>query len=233
MNALIPQTGSDKPVLLGDILVKNNLITAEQLQEVLTFQAGLEKYRPLGLILVEKKLITVKQLNHYIDINHKRPKIGEILVRTKAITREQLLMAMTYKKTTRQRLAQILVQLGYTTETAVHQALAMQMNVPFVDLDRTTLGPEVGGFISKTYAVKNSAVPINVSPIDLTVAVEDPTNYVLREELQTLTKLKVIVVTSTKDQIARAIQRVYVTNKLTGELLIEEGFQFAEPGKAY
>lgn len=233
MNTTDPQPPSGKPLLLGDVLVKNKLITAAQLQEVLTYQAGLEKYRPLGLILVDKKLITVKQLNHFLDINRKRPKIGEILVSTKAITREQLDMAVTYKKTSRQRLGQILVQLGYTSEAAIHQALAIQMNVPFVDLDHTTLGTNIEGFIPKTYALKNRAVPINASPSDLTIAVEDPTNFALMAELQTLTKLKVTVVTSTKDMIARAIQRVYDTNKLTGELVIEEGFQFAESGKAF
>ena len=224
---------SAKPLLLGDLLVKNTLITAEQLQEVLAYQAGLEKYRPLGLLLVDKKFITVKQLNHFLDTNRKRPKIGEILVSTKSITREQLDVAMAQKKTLRKRVGQILVQLGYTTETAIHQALAIQMNVPFVDLDHTTLGTNIKGFIPKTYAVKSRVVPINATPNDLTVAVEDPTNFALMAELQTLAKLKVHVVTSTKDMIAQAIQRVYVTNKLTGELVIEEGFQFAESGKAF
>jgi hypothetical protein len=233
MNTPSPQAHPNKPLLLGDVLVKSKLITPEQLQEVLAYQATLESYRPLGLILVDKNLITVKQLNHFLDINRKRPKIGEVLVSTKAITREQLDMALTRKKTTRQRLGQILLELGYLKEEALHQALAIQMNVPFVDLDHTTLGTNVEGFIPKNYAIKNRAVPINASPKELTIAVEDPTNFVLMAELQTMTKLQVIIVTSTKDMISRAIQRVYVTNQLTGELVIQEGFQFAEAGKAF
>ena len=95
------------------------------------------------------------------------------------------------------------------------------------------MGPNVEGFIQKNYALKNRAVPISVSAIELMIAVEDPTNFVLMAELQTMTKLQLNIVTSTKDMISRTLQRVYVTNQLTGELVIQEGFQFAESGKAF
>lgn len=236
MNTTGPSAASNKPLLLGDVLVRSKLITPEQLQEVLAYQAGLQTYRPLGLILVDNKLITVKQLNHFLDINRKRPKIGEILVSAKVITREQLDMAITHKIThkepSRRRLGQKLLQLGYVTEVALHQALAIQMNVPFLDLDHTTLGANVDGFIPKSYALKNRAIPINATPQELTIAVDDPTNFVLMAELQTMTKLQVTIVTSTKDMISRAIVRVYA-NQLIGELVIQEGFQFADSGKAF
>ena len=141
MNSPGPNALDSKPLLLGDVLVKSKLITPEQLQEVLTFQTGLETYRPLGLILVDKNLITIKQLNHFLDINRKRQKIGEVLVSTKAITREQLETAIARKKTTRQRLGQILLELGYIKQEALQQALAIQMNVPFVDSTTQRWGP--------------------------------------------------------------------------------------------
>lgn len=233
MNPPSHQAHSDKQPLLGDLLVMTKLITAEQLQEVLTYQAGLKKYRPLGLILVDKKLITAWQLNHFLDIYRKRAKIGEILVNSKAITTKDLNIALQFKKTIGKRLGQVLLQLGHVKEDVLQQGLALQRNIPFVELDRTTLAPNLAGFIHTSYAQKNLVVPIQSSPADLTIAVEDPTNYILITELQAMIKLKVLIVTSTKGQIARAIQRVYVTNKLTGELVVEEGFQFEEAGKAF
>jgi hypothetical protein len=228
-----PPASSDKKPLLGDLLVKANAITAEQLQEVLAYQAGLKKYRPLGLLLVDKKLITIKQLNRFLDTYRKRPCIGEILVSTKAITREQLEVAMQFKKSGGQRLGQVLIKLGYIKEDDLQTAVAIQRNTPFMDLDRTTFTPNLSGFIPVSYAQRNRVVPIHSTPADLTIAVEDPTNFALMSELQTLTKLQVHVVTSTKDMISRAIQRVYVTNQLAGDLVIEEGFEFAESGKAF
>ena len=99
--------------------------------------------------------------------------------------------------------------------------------------DRTTFTPNLTGFIPASYAQKHRVVPINSSPADLTVAVEDPTNFAVMAELQTMTKLPVHIVMSSKDMISRAIQRVYVTNHLAGELVVEEGFQFAASGKAF
>ena len=103
MKASTSPASSDNKPLLGDLLVKASIITGEQLQEVLSYQAGLENYRPLGMILVDKKLITIKQLNRFLDTYRKRPCIGEILVSTKAITREQLEVAMQFRKAGAQR----------------------------------------------------------------------------------------------------------------------------------
>ena len=205
----------DQP-LLGDLLVTTKIITGEQLKAMLDYQAGLKKYKPLGQILIEKKLLTVKELNHLLDFYRKRLRIGEILVKTGAITKEQLLVALQFKQTTSKRLGEVLLRLEYLDEDAVQNAVAMQKNVLFVDLDRTTLGDNMGGFIPKTYSVKNRVVPVAVSPNGLTIAVEDRTDFSLLAELQSLTKLKVTVVTSSKDMISRAIQRVYVTNQIEG-----------------
>lgn len=233
MKTIRHRAHSEDQPLLGDLLVMTKLITSEQLKNMLEHQAGLKKYTPLGRILVEKKLVTLRQLNHILDVYRKRLRIGEILVKTQAITTDQLLVALQFKKTIRQRLGEVLLKLEYLDEDAVQNAVAMQKNVSFVDLDRTTLGMNVGGFIPKTYAVKNRVVPIEASPNSLTIAVEDPTDFALLAELQSLSTLRVTVVTSTKAMITRAIQRIYVTNKLAGELVVEEGFQFAASGKAF
>ena len=217
--------------MLGDLLVASKIITDAQLSAVLADQAGLKKYKPLGQILVEKKLVTVRQLNHILGVYRKRLRLGEILVKSKTITKDELLIALQFRKTSGKRLGQVLLKLGNLNEEALQNAVAIQMNVPFVDLDRTTLGSKLERIIPHAHATKHCVVPISASLIEVTIAVKDPSNFFLMAELQTLTTFKVAIVASTEAMICRAIQRVYVTRKLAPEVVTDERVQLVESGR--
>src|SRR4026207_660820 len=85
---------------LGTLMISDGLITDVQLQEALRAQNGLEVYSPVGEILVEQNAISVKQLNLFMDKHHKRARLGEVLLKSGIITREQLEVALTHQKTT-------------------------------------------------------------------------------------------------------------------------------------
>jgi hypothetical protein len=83
--------------LLGDLLIREGLITRAQLDEALRAQARADEPRPLGEILVDRGVITQGQLNLVLDRYHKKYRLGDLLVETNAITEEQLDLALAHR----------------------------------------------------------------------------------------------------------------------------------------
>src|SRR5262245_39364011 len=85
----------DSSLRLGDILINEGLATHEDIQKALRLQSASRIYRPLGHILVAQNVISRRQLLSVLERHQRHSKIGEILVKTKVITSEQLEIALT------------------------------------------------------------------------------------------------------------------------------------------
>ena len=141
-----------------------------------------------------------------------RSKLGEILVRSGAINQQQLDHALAQQKQLKKPLGQILLTLNYLNDEALRHAIASQLNVPFVDLDRTVIDRHLSKFISRSYAKRHALVPVAQFGRTLTVAMDDPSNRGVAEELQRLTSFTITVVTATADGIQRSFAKLYESN---------------------
>jgi hypothetical protein len=103
---------------LGELLVREGLISPGQLQEALREQAELTTYAPLGQILVHSNVITEAQLNLVLDKHHKRARLGDLLVEAGVITQEQLATALEHQRQTGSRLGDVFVQQRIPTTMA-------------------------------------------------------------------------------------------------------------------
>lgn len=195
----------------GDLLVEEGLIRPEQLLEALRIQGGMSSYVPFGQILLNQKWLTRLQLTKVLKRHRKSARLGELLVRAGRITAEQLQTALAGQAQTRKPLGSTLVALGYITEETMRDALCAQMHVNFFDLDRLEIDPALARLINEKYALRRLVVPLFRAPQALVVAVDDPTDVTLIEELQQLLQLRVEIVTSTTAKIQRAIARLYAT----------------------
>lgn len=200
-------SSTDKP--LGELLVREGLLTEAQLQKALALQKEQKTYVPLGQLLVDSKLITRRQLDLVIDQTNKRARLGEVLVRGGAITSEQLKHALEQQKTLKLPLGQVLVKLNYLTDEAMRQALALQLNIPYLDLDRLTVDRDLAKLINASYARRHVLVPVSVVGHTLTIAMDDPTQQSVIEELSRSTGYVITVVTASRDAIQRAFMKVY------------------------
>lgn len=197
------------PTRLGELLVKEGLVSDEQIEEALRTQTAMGDARPLGQILVDQKVITPRQLNLVLDVYRKRPRLGDILERARAITHAQLDAALDEQRRSGQPLGQVLLRLQFISEDALRQALCTQLNIPFIDLDQFTLDRGLARRISRSYARTNNLVPVAVLQNTLTVAMDDPTAASVIEELQSSTGYTINVVTSTTPKLQRAFARLY------------------------
>jgi len=194
---------------LGTLMISDGLITDLQLQEALRAQNELGVYRPVGEILVEQKAISARQLNLFIDKHHKRARLGEVLLKSGIITREQLEVALTHQKATGLRLGEMLIKLNYISEESMRQALCKHLNIPFIDLEKVMIDPTLRKLINKSYAKNNLVLPIAIIGKTITLVMDDPTNTSVVKELRSSTGLTINVVTSTSAQIYQAFAKLY------------------------
>jgi type II secretory ATPase GspE/PulE/Tfp pilus assembly ATPase PilB-like protein len=194
---------------LGRLLIEEGLITEAHLAAALERQAASKTYIPLGRLLVEQKVITSRQLALVLERSHKRPKLGEVLLRSGSIGEEQLDAALKEQQRSKRPLGEVLVKLGTLTDESMRQALCLQLDVPYVDLDRVSLDRGLTRTINRNYARRHWLVPIAQVGHVLTISMNDPTRTAVVEELSQLTGYVVSVVTSSQEAIKRAFKRLY------------------------
>jgi len=194
---------------LGELLVQQGLVTATQLTEALARQQLEEERVPLGQILVNQKIVTQRQLDSILDAFGKRERLGEVLLRNGTITRQQLEQALAVQKKGRRPLGQTLIDLGYVDDAGMRHALAMQLGIPFLALDRMTVDRSLSRFINRNYARRHTVVPVAVAGQMLTICMDDPTQRGVVEELTRSTGKVITVVTASHESIGRALLRLY------------------------
>jgi type IV pilus assembly protein PilB len=138
-----------------------------------------------------------------------RYRLGEVLLRSGAITSEQLAHALTQQRRHRLPLGELLIKLGYVNDDTVRQALGRQTNVSFIDLDRLEIDRSLARVVNSNYAKRHALVPIAQVKQTLTICMDDPTNRAVLEELARSTGFSVTVVTASHDAIGRAQSRLY------------------------
>jgi MshEN domain len=190
---------------LGEILLDEGLVTKEQVEAALRVQAQERPGVPVGQLLVYQGAITQSQLGAILD----KYRLGNFLVESNAITEQQLEAALQQQKRTNRPLGYVLVQLKYLTELQLRQAVASQLGIPFVDLDRMSLDPDLAQVIDRDYARHHRVIPISRTAEGVTVAMDDPTDYSVIGALWVSAACKIDVVTATGAALRRAFGRVY------------------------
>ena len=222
---------------IGEILIKEGLITIGQFQNALKYQKKLKKHMPMGQILVNQKAITQKMLNFVLNRFQKRIYLGDLLIQSGVLTKQQLEVGLKHQKKMGIRLGDALVKLNFITEEVMKQTLCTQLNIPFLDFANITLKPELSKLINKNYALKHGVVPIATIGQTMTLLMDDPTNTELIEELQQITGYSINVVASTNSDILDAFAELYEEIKHSGTSseieLIDQGVDEAKVAVKY
>jgi type IV pilus assembly protein PilB len=141
---------------------------------------------------------------------HRRgSKLGDILLKSREIDRGQLESALAEQQRTRESLGEVLLRLGYISEERLRVALCRQLHIRFFNLDTVILDPTLRNLVSEKFATKHRTVPVSRVGNLLILAMDDPTQTRLVDDLASSTGLKVEVITSTSAQITRALERLY------------------------
>ncbi len=136
-------------------------------------------------------------------------KLGELLVERKVISPEQLSEAFKIQQEKGGLLGQILVELGYSTEEAVAQALTAQYGFPYLPLKHYAIDNELLILIPENVAKQYCLIPVDRIGNTLTVAMADPLNAKAVEDIEMLSRCSVQVFVTTMSDVIEAIGRCY------------------------
>ncbi len=142
----------------------------------------------------------------------KRNSIGEMLVETGAITREQLNNALQVHKEIIQKggrglLGQTLVELGYTTEDIVSKTLAHQADVEFISLQDVEIDSTASALLDPDSARRYKSLPIGFENGRLVVAMMPPNDIVAIDDLRMITGYEIKPVCVSDSELKVAIEQ--------------------------
>ncbi|MDY0232344.1 MAG: type IV-A pilus assembly ATPase PilB [Candidatus Saccharicenans sp.] len=158
-------------------------------------------------------------------------KLGEILLKEKIIETDQLKQALEYHKKDKVLISSALVALGFVTEEEIAQALSRQLGYPYIDLDQFEVFPEVISLIPADVAKKYMVMPIHKIKSFLTLAMVDPTDLEVIEDLRFRTSLSIQPVVSTETGINNAINKYYGTSDALKVKELMKDIELADEGR--
>jgi MSHA biogenesis protein MshE len=154
-------------------------------------------------------------------IRPEKPRLGEILIQQKILTQEQLAHALEEQKHSMRNLGQsrglgrVLIEMGYATEEVVAQALARQLQLPYIDPRHYNIRLEVTQKLPEIYARRFRAILFEENDKAAKVGMSDPTDLNAYDGIARILQREIEIAVITESQLMATIDRVY---RRTGEI---------------
>jgi len=136
--------------------------------------------------------------------------IGQVLLQEKLITEEQLGEVLSIQKATGERVGDILMKKGYISELDFTRALAKRLKTDYITLENMKLNPGVVQLIKEDFARSYCLIAIDKQGKALTVAMSDPMNFYVIEDMHFMTGLDIKPVIAMPSIIYHAIDEYYM-----------------------
>jgi MSHA biogenesis protein MshE len=158
----------------------------------------------------------------------KRVRIGDLLVEQKIISQSQLQEALAAQKKSGRKLGRVLIENGYVDEDRLLVLLSEQLDIPYVDLSRFELDPELVARLPETQARRYRALILKATPTGLLVGMGDPTDIFAFDELVRILKTSIQIACVKESDLLRNIDRLYQNTDQLRNLASEVGQDMVE-----
>jgi type IV pilus assembly protein PilB len=136
-------------------------------------------------------------------------RIGELLLKEKRITVEQLQEALNHQRQHGGKLGFNLVKLGFVKDAEIASLLSKQYGVPSISLPEFEIDPAVIKLVPAETAQKYQIVPLARAGATLTIAMTDPTNVFAMDDLRFMTGYNVEPVVASETAVLQALEKYY------------------------
>ena len=136
-------------------------------------------------------------------------RIGELLVREKMLSLQQLQQAQDEAKRTGKRLGATLSRLGYVKDQDLTQFVARQYSLPSINLGEIEIDAAVLKLVPREICEKHQVIPVRRNGPTLIVAMADPSNIYAIDELKFLTQYNIEPVVASEGALEAALSRYY------------------------
>lgn len=147
-------------------------------------------------------------------------RLGEMLVSSSLITAEQLNEVLEFQRASGGRIGQILIHKKYITEHRLLEFLSKQFGIEFVEVGSREIPEELIKIIPENIARRHTLIAVEKKENVLKVAMEDPLNIVVLDDLKMMTGFEIRAVFGAESEITASIDKYYGT-KTSKEALDE------------
>ncbi len=150
-------------------------------------------------------------------------RLGELLVRRRLITAEQLNKLLEDPETAQQPFSVAVVKRQLVDEAELAAILQREYHLSLLDPSVMNIPPEVIRLVPVNLVQRHHLIPISLSGSSLTVAMSDPSNLVAINEVKFLTGYDVKVAVACVSAITAAIEKYYEEGSNYEEVLTQLG----------
>lgn len=154
--------------------------------------------------------------------------LGEILIAEGVLTEQQLMEAIDEQRARGQTLGRTLVERGMISEPQLVRALSQQVGMEFVELGSYPVDRAAVSMVPEAMCRRHTALPIGLSDGTIKVAMSNPANVMALDDIQAVTRMHVVPVVATHDDVLAAIDRYCRSDAELEDLQGEIG---QEPGE--
>ncbi|MBR6959143.1 MAG: Flp pilus assembly complex ATPase component TadA, partial [Clostridiales bacterium] len=136
-------------------------------------------------------------------------RLGDILIESGFLSAAELSEALTNSKETGKRLGEVIVDMGLMSEFDILRAVSSQYDYPIIDLTSIEIDQKATSLFDEKYCVENCVLPIGFDGDNLVVAIDDPMNILIMDDLQFRSGYNVTPMLATKTSILEAVKVNY------------------------
>jgi len=141
----------------------------------------------------------------------KRKRLGELLIEAGYINEKILEEALKKASVTGNRIGEVLISEGYITEDMIAKALGKQYGIPYIGENILEADKRFVELMPAELAYKLNALPIYDTPQEVTVAIVDPLDIYVMDELKKFFKKRIKIVVTTETLMKSALNKFYAT----------------------
>jgi type IV pilus assembly protein PilB len=163
-----------------------------------------------------------------------KPRLGDMLVTAGVLTEKNLQWALDQQKLNYKRLGEILLEAELASEDDIAEARALQLEMPFVELDDVAGFGNVASLVPEAIARTYNVLPIAVSGDRLAVATANPTDVEAIDAVQRYSKKRVEPILASESKLQKTLDQVYGTfDSADITASIEQAIEDVELGTDY
>lgn len=171
------------------------------------------------------------------DIGMARPEkfhLGDLLLQKKLIATEQLQLALTLQQSSGRKLGRVLVDNAFVSEEQISQAIAKQLNIPFINLKYYNVNLDIVTLLTESQARHFRAIVLEERNGALLIGMSDPSDLFVYDQISRIIKSNIELAVVTEGQLLETVDRVYRhTEEISGlarELSEDIGDSFIDFG---
>jgi len=157
-------------------------------------------------------------------------RLGDILVESGFLNATELAEVLGIQKETGKRLGEVIVENGLMSEFDILRAVSSQYDYPIIDLTSIEVDPKATALLNQKFCEDNVVLPIGFDNDNLVVAIDDPMNITIEDELQFQTGYQITLMLATHTSIIDAI-KVNYGKENAAKAAQELGEDFAKDGE--